>query len=39
MLGISVPEFFWGIVLVMVFARYLDWLPPGGQRRSRRTAC
>jgi len=29
--GISVPEFFWGIVLVMVFARYLDWLPPGGR--------
>lgn len=29
--GISVPEFFWGIVLVIVFARYLDWLPPGGR--------
>jgi peptide/nickel transport system permease protein len=28
--GISVPEFFWGIVLVIVFARYLNWLPPGG---------
>jgi peptide/nickel transport system permease protein len=29
--GISVPEFFWGIVLILVFARYLDWLPPGGR--------
>ena len=29
--GISVPEFFWGIVLVIVFARYLGWLPPGGR--------
>ncbi|HZS81452.1 MAG TPA: ABC transporter permease [Stellaceae bacterium] len=28
--GISVPEFFWGIVLILVFARYLDWLPSGG---------
>lgn len=29
--GISVPEFFWGIVLIIIFARYLDWLPPGGR--------
>jgi len=29
-LGISVPEFFWGIVLILVFARYLNWLPSGG---------
>jgi peptide/nickel transport system permease protein len=29
--GISVPEFFWGIVLIIVFARYLNWLPPGGR--------
>lgn len=29
-LGISVPEFFWGIVLIIVFARYLHWLPSGG---------
>lgn len=28
--GISVPEFFWGIVLVLVFARYLQWLPSAG---------
>ncbi len=29
-LGISMPEFFWGIVLIILFARYLDWLPAGG---------
>lgn len=29
-LGISVPEFFWGIVLMLVFARYLRWLPAAG---------
>lgn len=29
-LGISVPEFFWGIVLILVFARWLHWLPAGG---------
>lgn len=29
-LGISVPEFFWGIVLILLFARYLNWLPSGG---------
>ena len=28
-LGISVPEFFWGIVLILVFARALNWLPAG----------
>jgi len=28
--GISVPEFFWGIVAVILFARYLNWLPSGG---------
>jgi len=33
-LGISVPEFFWGIVLVIVFARYLNWLPSGGMGES-----
>jgi peptide/nickel transport system permease protein len=29
-LGIAVPEFFWGIVLILVFAGYLKWLPSGG---------
>lgn len=28
--GISVPEFFWGIVLILVFAGYLRWLPSSG---------
>lgn len=28
--GISVPEFFWGIVLIIIFARYLGVLPAGG---------
>jgi peptide/nickel transport system permease protein len=29
-IGISVPEFFWGIVAIIVFSRYLGWLPSGG---------
>ena len=29
--GISVPEFFWGIVLIVIFAQYLHLLPPGGR--------
>jgi peptide/nickel transport system permease protein len=29
-LGISVPEFFWGIVLMLVFAGYFRWLPAAG---------
>jgi ABC-type dipeptide/oligopeptide/nickel transport system permease component len=28
--GISLPDFFWGIVLILVFARWLDWLPSSG---------
>jgi peptide/nickel transport system permease protein len=30
-IGISVPEFFWGIVLIILFARYFHFLPPGGR--------
>ena len=30
LLGISVPDFFWGIVLILVFAGYFGWLPSGG---------
>lgn len=30
-IGISVPEFFWGIVLMLFFAAYLGWLPTGGK--------
>jgi peptide/nickel transport system permease protein len=29
-LGISVPEFFWGIVLILVVAGQLGWLPSSG---------
>lgn len=28
--GISAPEFFWGIVLILVFAGMLGWFPSGG---------
>jgi peptide/nickel transport system permease protein len=28
--GISVPEFFWGIVLILLFVGYFQWLPSGG---------
>lgn len=29
-LGIAVPEFFWAIVVIMVFASWLGWLPASG---------
>jgi len=29
-IGISIPEFFWGIVLIICFANYLQILPSGG---------
>lgn len=29
-LGIAVPEFFWSIVVIMVFAAWLGWLPASG---------
>jgi ABC-type dipeptide/oligopeptide/nickel transport system permease component len=28
--GISLPDFFWGIVLILLFARGLGWLPSSG---------
>lgn len=28
--GISVPNFFWGLIFILVFARYLAFLPPSG---------
>ncbi len=28
--GISLPDFFWGIVLILVFAKWLGWLPSSG---------
>ncbi len=30
LLGISLPDFFWGILLILLFARTLDWLPSSG---------
>ncbi|MBL8700719.1 MAG: ABC transporter permease [Alphaproteobacteria bacterium] len=29
-LGIAVPEFFWAIVVILVFASWLGWLPSSG---------
>lgn len=28
--GISLPDFFWGLVLILVFAKYLSLVPPAG---------
>jgi len=28
--GLSLPNFFWGIMLILVFAQYLDIFPPSG---------
>ncbi len=28
--GISLPDFFWGIVLILLFSRVLGWLPSSG---------
>lgn len=28
--GISLPDFFWGLVLILVFAKYFSVLPPSG---------
>lgn len=28
--GVSIPDFWFGIVLILVFARTLGWFPPGG---------
>ncbi len=30
LLGISLPDFFWGIMLILLFARTLGWLPSSG---------
>jgi peptide/nickel transport system permease protein len=30
LLGISLPDFFWGIMLILLFARVLHWLPSSG---------
>lgn len=31
MIGVSVPEFFLGMVAILIFAIQLKWLPPGGR--------
>ncbi|MEG0269416.1 MAG: ABC transporter permease [Clostridia bacterium] len=38
MLGVSIPEFFFGLVLLLVFAINLQWLPIGGRTRPEYTA-
>lgn len=30
LVGISLPDFFWGIVMILLFARTLGWLPSSG---------
>ena len=30
LIGISLPDFFWGIVLILLFSRQLGWLPSSG---------
>lgn len=30
LLGVSLPDFFWGIMLILLFARLLGWLPSSG---------
>ena len=35
MLGVSIPNFWLGIVLIIVFAVHLGWLPPGGYHFSK----
>ena len=30
LLGVSLPDFFWGIVMILVFARGLGWFPSSG---------
>ncbi len=31
MLGVSIPEFFFGLAMILVFAIHLKWLPVGGR--------
>jgi peptide/nickel transport system permease protein len=30
LLGVSLPDFFWGLLLILLFARTLGWLPSSG---------
>lgn len=31
MIGVSIPQFFFGLVAILIFALKLDWLPEGGR--------
>lgn len=30
LIGVSLPDFFWGIMLILLFARWLGWFPSSG---------
>lgn len=30
LMGVSLPDFFWGILMILVFARWLGWFPSSG---------
>lgn len=30
LIGVSLPDFFWGIMMILLFARYLGWFPSSG---------
>ncbi len=30
LVGVSLPDFFWGIVMILLFARTLGWFPSSG---------
>lgn len=38
MIGVSIPEFFFGMVMILIFALNLNWLPVGGRMMPGRTA-
>lgn len=38
MIGVSIPQFFFGMVCILIFSLNLDWLPVGGRTLPGRTA-
>ena len=38
MIGVSIPQFFFGMVCVLIFSLNLDWLPVGGRMMPGKTA-
>lgn len=38
MIGVSIPEFFFGMVMILIFALNLNWLPVGGRMMPGQTA-